>query len=85
MDLGALRVSELNEGGDIFCSLPPLNDRPMLSKCKCIGNSYHVLVEVPVHKGSKSFNSHEIDNGMSESKILITLVYRKRQHTRLKQ
>ena len=21
MDLGALRVSELNEGGDIFCSL----------------------------------------------------------------
>ena len=43
MDLGALRVSELNEGGDIFCSLPPLNDRPMLSKCKCIRNSYHVL------------------------------------------
>ena len=44
MDLGALRVSELNEGGDIFCSLPPLNDRPMLSKCKCIGNSYHILL-----------------------------------------
>ena len=42
MDLGALRVSKLNEGGDIFCSLPPLNDRPMLSKC--IRNSYHVLL-----------------------------------------
>ena len=47
MDLGASRVNEVSEGGDIFCRdffSPPLNDRPMLSKCKCIGNSYHVLL-----------------------------------------
>ena len=49
VDLGALKVNELNEGviSFVVCSRffsLTYNDRPMLSKCKCIGNSYHVLL-----------------------------------------
>ena len=49
MDLWALRVNELNEYF-VVCSgffSRTYNDRPMFSNCKCIGNSHHVLVEVP--------------------------------------